>query len=136
MITDSISPSAATKFEVLEVEPDSHSPRTTFLDRESPNRPQRPRKCGNVKALQAAVAVLALLCVSLIIALGAIASRSSDDSNSNNGPGGNPDPPNTLQGAVQVSNIMATLKDLEGVAAQHNGSRCVFVLMIVCVVHV
>jgi hypothetical protein len=70
------------------------------------------------------VAGLALLSVVLVIALGVVASRSgSGSTSSNNTPEANPDPPNTLPGSVQVSNIMRTLGDLEVVAKQNNGSR-------------
>lgn len=76
---------------------------------------------SSVKFLQFGVAVLAAVCLGLIVAVGSLASQSNSSSNVPSPV--NPDPPNTLPGAVQVANIMATLRGLAAVAAANNGSR-------------
>lgn len=86
-------------------------------------RGQRTGACATVKTLRLFVAGLSLLTLVLIIALAVVATKKHDGTSSTPSPSTNPDPPYTLPGAVQVANIMNTLKDLEGIAANHNGSR-------------
>ena len=127
VMSDSAPGGGSIRFSALESDADHSLDEKLSPVRSVPKFEQDPGvKCmSSIRALRWSVAGLSVLSLVLIIALGAVASRSTSGSTTPIVPNPNPDPPNTLPGAVSVANIMSTLADLQLVAAAHNGSRCV-----------
>ena len=118
---DDTSPASTSRFTALEVEMDSSSDRPAV----APSR--RLGRWHDSEFLRKLLFVEAVVIVAVLAAMAGLAAHY------NGGGGGREhdkgfgpeDPRGSLPHAVTVEALMRTLRDLEGVAMQHNGTRCV-----------